>query len=135
MAAKQYNGRNLSFTVNSKEFNADGTEVTFTPEEAEEESVTFAELGAGRAAQWTIEVTALSDYSQGTFWTMLWDNAGSEINFLFKPYGNQTASASQPHFSGKCIPDLKPPLGGAAGETWTYETSLRVTDGPTRKTS
>lgn len=135
MAAKAYDGRNLSFTVKSQEFNADGTQVTFEPEEAEEESVTFAELGAGRAAQWTINITGLADYGSGTFWSMLWEQAGNEISFTFKPYGNNTPSQQQPHFTGKCIPDLKPPLGGQAGETWTYETALRVTDGPTRKTA
>lgn len=135
MAANKYDGRLLSFTVNSQEFNADGTEVTFDREQTDQETVTFAELASGSTATWTIHVTAISDYSSGTFWSMLWENAGTEVNYVFKPYGNGTASPSKPHFTGKCKWDMKPPIGGQAGETWTYEQELEVTQGPTKKTA
>lgn len=134
MAVNKYDGRNLSLMINSVEFNAAGTSVTLQNEEADSEAVTFAELAAGTARQWFFELTAVSDYSQGSFWDMLWQNAGSTVNYVFKPYGNQTASASQPHFTGKVTINSKPPVGGDAGSIWTFDARLDCDDTPTKKT-
>lgn len=132
----KYKGNNLSLTfVNSavtEEVNLEATSVLLTNEEADEDEVTFAELASGSNVQWFFEITATSDYGASTWWTFCWEKAGLDATFTFKPYGNTTASASQPHFTGTVNMGGKPPIGGSAGETWTFEKRMDVTVGPTR---
>lgn len=130
--ATKYNGKDLSLTFDAQEFNADGTVVVLDNEEADQEAVTFAEVGAGDTRQWFFQVTALGDYAAGTIWDLLWENSGQEVPFMFKPYGNAAASAAQPHFTGTATVVAKPPIGGTAGETWTFEARLDVTGVPTK---
>ena len=79
-------------------------------------------------------ITAVSDYGADSFWSFCWDNSGEEVTFLFKPYGNATASTSQPHFSGTATVNRKPPVGGEAGSVFTFETRFDIVGTPTRVT-
>lgn len=133
--ATKYDGANLSLTFDTQEFKADGTAVSLDNEEGDTDSVTFAEVGAGDARKWFFQLTALSDFSAGSIWDTLWENSGAVIPYVFKPYGNAAASAAQPHFTGDCKVVAKPPIGGTAGETWTFEARLDCTDVPTRLTA
>lgn len=130
--ANKYDGANLSLTFDGEEFNADGTAVVLDNEEGDTDSVTFAELAAGDARQWFFTLTAIGDYSAGSIWDLLWTNSGQEVPFVFKPYGNPAASAAQPHFTGDAKVVAKPPIGGTAGETWTFEARLDVVGAPAR---
>lgn len=131
--ATKFKGKNLSLTVDGTEFNADGTEVVLDNEDAEDDAITFADLDSGDAVDWFFQITAVSDYGAGSFWDLLWENAGAAaVPFVFKPYGNAVPSASQPHFTGNVTIPRKPPVGGAAGETWTYEARLDVEGEPVR---
>lgn len=130
--AEKYDGANLSMTFDGEEANADGTAFTIDNEEGDTDARTFAEVGAGDDRQWFISLTALGDYSAGSIWSLLWENSGQVIPFVAKPYGNAAASASQPHFTGNAKVIAKPPIGGTAGETWTYEARLDVQGVPTR---
>lgn len=131
----KYNGKDLSLTIDGQEFNAAGTAVVLDNEEADQEAVTFAELGAGDARTWFFQLTALGEYGAGSFWDTLWENSGADVPYVFKPYGNTTPTASQPHFTGDVTIDSKPPIGGTAGETWTFEARLTCTAVPTRVTA
>jgi hypothetical protein len=129
--ATKFKGKNLSLTVDGTEFSADGTEVVLDNEEADDDAITFADLENGDAVDWFFAITAVSDYGAGSFWDLLWENAGADaVDFVFKPYGNAVASATQPHFTGTCTIPKKPPVGGTAGETWTYEARLDVEGEP-----
>lgn len=131
--ATKFKGKNLSLTVDGTEFNADGTEVVLDNEEADDDAITFEDLDSGDAVDWFFAITAVSDYGAGSFWDLLWENAGADsVAYVFKPYGNTTPSASQPHFTGNVTIPRKPPVGGTAGETWTYEARLDCTAEPTR---
>ena len=81
-----------------------------------------------------MQLSAVSDYADTSFWTVLWDNAGTEVAYVLKPYGNATPSASQPHFTGEVKILAKPPIGGEAGSTWTFEARLDCVDEPLRVT-
>jgi hypothetical protein len=131
--ATKYDGANLSLMFDgTNEFNADGTAFVLDNEEADQEAVTFAELAAGDARQWFIQVTALGDYSAGSIWDLFWENSGQVIPYLAKPYGNAVPTAAQPHFEGTAKVIAKPPIGGTAGETWTYEARLDCQEVPER---
>ena len=129
-------GKGLSLMINAVEYRFDAKRVELKSEEADSDVVTFASLDNGTALQWFFEVEALSDYGTGSLWSYVWDNAGNEgVAFIYKPYGNATASATKPHFTGTLRVNQKPDLGGTAGETFTFETRFDVTGTPTKVTT
>lgn len=130
----KYKGKDLSLTINAQEVNVEATSVVLQNEEADEDAVTFAELAAGSANQWFFEITATSDYGSTSFWSLLWDNAGSSVAYVFKPYGNATPTTAQPHFTGNVTITSKPPIGGTANEVFTFEIRLDCDEEPTRVT-
>lgn len=131
----KFKGKDLSLMFGSTEVNVEATAVVLQNEEADGEAVTFAEVSAGAAVQWFFEITATSDYGATSFWTYLWDNSGDDVAFTFKPYGNATATTTQPHFTGSATIVSKPPIGGTANEVFTFETRLDVVGEPTRVTA
>jgi len=128
----KYKGKGLSLTIDGEEVNLEATSVTLENEEADTDAITFAELSSGNPVQWFFTVEAVADYGSGSFWSTLWDNAGDSVAFVFKPYGNATATASQPHFTGNATILNKPPVGGTANEVFTFEARLDVDGEPTR---
>lgn len=133
--ANRIKGKNLTLTVDGEEFNLDGTSVVLDSEDADQDDVTFAEYSEGGGApkqQWFFTLSALANYDASSFWSMLWDahTAGAEIAYVFKPYGNASPTTTQPHFTGEVTVPKKPPVGGNAGETWTYEQRLDCVDEP-----
>lgn len=133
--ATRTNGKNLSMTIDAVEINAEGTSVVLDNEDADDTDVTFADLDDGDPKQWFISLASLADYGAATVWTMLWDNAGDDVAFVFKPYGNATPTTAQPHFTGTAKILSKPPIGGAAGETFNFEARLDVDGVPVRVTA
>lgn len=129
----KYKGKDLSLTINSEEINLEATQVLMDNEDADTDSVTFAELQDGTPVQWFFTINAVSDYGTGSFWSLVWDNSGTDVPFVFKPYGNATASAAQPHFTGTCTITRKPPVGGEAGETFAFETRFDIVGTPVKK--
>lgn len=128
----KYKGKDLSLTIDGVEVNVEGTSVTLENEEADTDAVTFAELASGTPMQWFLSLTAVADYGTGSIWTTLWDESGNDLEFVFKPYGNETPSATQPHFTGTATVLAKPPVGGSANEVFTFEARLDVVGEPTR---
>jgi hypothetical protein len=128
----KYKGKDLSLTFEGDEVNLEATSVLMDREDADTDAITFAELADGTPSQWFFAITAVSDYGESSFWTFCWDNAGEEVDFIFKPYGNATASASQPHFTGTATVNNKPPVGGEAGSVFTFETRFDIVGAPVR---
>jgi hypothetical protein len=136
IANGKYNGKSLSLTINSIEYNMDATSVVLNNEEADSDTTTFADLAAGGAVQWFFEIEAVSDFGTGSLWNYVWANAGtSAVPFVFKPYGNATALPAKPHFTGTLNVGAKPAIGGAAGETFTFEVRFDVDGTPLLKTA
>lgn len=134
MAANKYKGKSLSITVNAVEYNMDLTSIVLQNEEADDDATTFADLATGGAIQWYFEIEAVSDYSEDSLWSFLWTSAGdSDVPFVFKPYGNATPTASQPHFTGTFNVGSKPAVGGTANEVFTFEARLDVNGEPVKK--
>lgn len=131
--ANKYKGKSLSITVGAVEYNMDLTSVVLQNEEADDDATTFADLADGGAVQWFFEMEAVSDYNAGSLWSFLWTSAGTnDIAFVFKPYGNATPTANQPHFTGTLNVGSKPPVGGTANEVFTFEARLDVNGEPVK---
>jgi hypothetical protein len=127
-----YKGKGLSLTINSIEYNLDAKSVALSSED--KDVITFADIASG-AKQWFFTVTALFDAGTGSLWRYVWDNAGTEdVAFTFKPYGNATASATQPHFTGTLTVGTKPDISGDANSTFEFEVRFDVDGEPTMDT-
>lgn len=136
IANGKYKGGQLSITINAVEYKTDLTNLVLNNEEADSDSTTFADVGAGGALQWFFEGSAISDFGTGSLWNYVWANSGtSAIAFVYKPYGNATATPAKPHFTGTLTLPAKPPIGGAAGETWTWDVRMDVAGTPAMVTA
>ncbi len=134
MAAKKYKGKDLSLLFDgTQEINADGTSIVLDNEDAEEDATTFADLQDGDPKQWFFTINAVSDYGPSTFWRLCWENAGQDVAFILKPHGNAVATDAQPHFTGTARINAKPPIGGSAGDVFTFEARLDVDGVPEMK--
>lgn len=131
----KYKGKDLSLTIDGVEVNAEGTSVVLDREDADTDAITFADLASGTPQQWFFQITAVADYGDSSFWSTMWDNAGTSVAFVFKPYGNSTATTAQPHFTGNATVTAKPPVGGTANEVFTFDARLDVDGEPTRVTA
>ncbi|WP_156718163.1 hypothetical protein [Nocardioides sp. Leaf307] len=132
IANGKYKGGQLSILINNVEYKGDLTNLIMNNEEADSDATTFADEGAGGALQWFMEGTAVSDFGTGSLWNYAWTNSGQTgIAFVYKPYGNATATAAKPHFTGTLTLPAKPPVGGAAGETWSWDVRMDIAGTPT----
>jgi hypothetical protein len=132
MAVTKYKGKDLSLTIAGTEYKDNLISVTIVNEEGDTDTVTFADLAAGGAVDWTMEVEAIGDYRSDSLWGYIWANGGTTAAYVLKPYGNATASATQPHFSGNLTVGAPAQIGGTADETFTFEYTFTLTGKPTK---
>ena len=59
--ATTYDGKDLTFTVDGVQFNADGTSVVMDNEDGDTDTQTFADLQNGVPVNWFFQVTALTN--------------------------------------------------------------------------
>lgn len=136
IANGKYKGGQLSITIASTEYKTDLTNLVLNNEEADADATTFADVGAGGAQQWFFEGTAISDFGTGSLWNYVWANSGqAAVAFVYKPYGNATATPAKPHFTGTLTLPAKPAIGGAAGEVWTWDVRMDVAGTPAMVTA
>jgi hypothetical protein len=117
--------RLLQLTINSVDVTAEISTGKITSNDAGSDFTTFADAAAGGAREYRLEFTAVQDAATGSLWTEVFDNAGDSVPFLLKPYGNATASASQPHFSGNAT--ITEPDGDFIGGDADKSTTARMT--------
>lgn len=125
----KYKGKDLSLTIDGNEVNLEGTSVLLENEDADTDAITFAELASGTPKQWFFTISAIADYEAGSFWSLLWDNAGTDVPFVFRPLGTATG---KPEFGGTATIIAKPPVGGSANEVFTFEARLDVSGEPVK---
>lgn len=133
--------RLLKITIGGTEYNAQVSVAKLTTAESDSDFVTFADAAAGGARQYTLEFTAVQDLVTGTLWDQVWTNAGATVACILKPYGNTTASPTQPHYSFNAVvtePDGDF-IGGEADKSTTaqqvIECAWPLTAKPTKVTS
>lgn len=120
--------RSLTLTIDGTDYTAVVSNVTITSAESENDFVTFANAAAGGARDYKLKLTLAQDAATGTLWRKIWDSAGSDVPALVRPYGNTTATAAQPHFSGTVT--IKEPdgdfLGGDADASVTAVQTVEI---------
>jgi hypothetical protein len=128
-------GHGLQLQFNGLEVNCWTTSVVLDNEQADADLVTFGDVIAGNDRTWFFTLSALPDYGDGSLWELLWSTpAYTPIPYFFNPLVTAIPSPSLPWFTGECVVDTKPPIGGDAGSAWSFDVRLTCTDVPTRVT-
>jgi hypothetical protein len=91
----------LSLKINGTEYMADLSSVELQAEPASSDSETFYEAGLGGVGDWFFTVSGVQSTDTASFWKAMWDAAGTEVEYIYAPHGNSTATASKPHFRSK----------------------------------
>jgi hypothetical protein len=88
---------------------------TIENEEADADVITFEDAASGGARQFFLRGSAIQSTDTAAFWTYVWENSGdTAVAYTIAPHGNETPSATQPHFVGTLTIGPKPTIGGEA---------------------
>ena len=130
-------GKALSLKINKTEYKQDVVEWELSPEKADDDDLTFAEVAGGTTAAWTLTITAIQSTDPKSFWMFCFDNAGKDAVFTVAPHGNESPTADKPHFTGKVTISLPPTLSdkAASGKRATFEIEMTVDGQITKKTT
>ncbi|CAB4155447.1 hypothetical protein UFOVP660_8 [uncultured Caudovirales phage] len=123
-------GKSIVFKVGTTDFAGAVKSVTFKSAPGE--------IGFGDYADsldYTCEVTGFQDFAASSLWTQLFANPGATLQIEFAPHGNAVASATQPHFTASGYAESVPDFGGAAGEYFTYDLTIKLDGKPVKVVS
>lgn len=95
--------RLLKLSIGGSDVTAQISVAKITTGESDADFVTFADAAAGGARDYKLVFTAVQDAVTGTMWDRVWSSAGTTVAGILMPYGNTTASTTQPHFSFNAI--------------------------------
>lgn len=115
--------RLLKITVDSTEYTAQVSKAAFRSAPTESDFVTFADAAAGGARDYFLDVIAMQDATTGTFWDLVWSQAGAELEVEVMPYGNASPSVGEPHFTATVV--VQEPDGDLLGGEANRSTSAR----------
>ena len=122
--------KSLVLTIDGTDYAMDASSITLTNEDMNGEVRTFADITPPK--QWFFEIEAVQSTDDASFWSMLWDEDGTEgIAYVFKPHGNANPSTHEPHFTGTVDIKGKPPVGGTADSTFVFTYRLDCAEEPT----
>ena len=123
-------GKTIIFSVDNTDFAGSVKSVKF--------SSAVGEMGFGNYEDnldFTCQVSGFQDVAAASLWSELYDNPGAQVEITFAPYGNETASNTQPHFVASGYAETLPDLGGAAGEYFVYDLTFKLDGKPGRVTA
>lgn len=120
----------LKLTVDSVEYSAELSEVALYSEEAASDVTTFATAATGGSRDFKLRISGPVSTTAGSLFRVFWTNAGDEVAFEMAPWGNSTATADQPIYSGIVrLPAAGAiELGGQASVDGTFNFSGLVLD-------
>jgi hypothetical protein len=95
--------RLLKIVVAGTEYSAQVSTSKVTTGESDSDFITFADAAAGGARQYNFEFTAVQDLTVGTLWDKVWSVPGTLVACTLKPYGNATATPSQPWYTFNAV--------------------------------
>lgn len=113
--------RFLKIKVGATEYTSTVSEAAVGSDPADSDFTSYADAAAGGAREWYLRFIAAQDMATGSLWRYLWDNPGTSVAVKVNPYGNATATATEPHYSGNVtviMPDGDI-IGGAANKSTT----------------
>lgn len=120
--------RLITLEVETTDRSDEVSKAVITSAPAESDFMSFAEAAAGGARDYMLNLIIAQDHASSTLWDLIWTGAGTEIDGVYAPYGNETPSAGQPHYSFSAT--VKEPdgdfLGGEATDSTTAVATVEV---------
>jgi len=123
-------GKTIIFDVDGDQYQGSVSNVNFTSEVGE---LSFGDYED--SLEFRCQVVGFQDFAATSFHTYMWENPGKTVEIIYAPYGNETATTSQPHFTATGYAETLPTIGGAAGEYFTYDISFILDGKPARVTA
>src|ERR1044072_5543412 len=119
--------RLLKAVVAGTEYSAQVSTSKITTGEADSAFISCADAAAGGARQYNFEFTAVQDLTVGTLWDKVWSVPGTTVACTLKPYGNATASPTQPWYTFNAV--VTEPagdfIGGDADKSVTAQQTIQ----------
>ena len=142
MARTRIYAKNVVFFVDGKEQQCDVTSLVLQKDSPPDNAAvdgtqTFCDLNSGSVDNvWVCNITAIQsgDVTDLSLYSAVWklaENGGGDVAFIVKPYGNDTATLDEPHYTGTftVAAGQFPQVGGeASGSAWTWSDSYLVKD-------
>ena len=88
----------LKMIIDGVDYMADLSSVELQSEQASSDSETFYDVGLGGRPDYFFTVSGVQSTDTASFWRAMWDNAGEEVEYVYAPHGNTTATSTEPHF-------------------------------------
>jgi hypothetical protein len=117
--------RLLKVKIGTTEYTADVSKVQVVSGPAPSDFTSFADAASGGAREYALELTMKQDMATTSLWRMIWAQAGQTVSAKVAPYGNATASTTEPHYSGNVT--VVEPDGVLLGGEANSSTSARMT--------
>lgn len=98
-------------------FTAAGDDVKsweITSDDRDDSDLTFWEAAQGQVKDYTLTLTGIVSFDDGSLWRYLWDNPGAEVNVVLGPKGNAVHAAGKPVFTFTANTGAKPTLANEA---------------------
>lgn len=115
--------RKLTLTIDGDEVAPEVSTATVASKESKSDFVSFADAAAGGSREYSLKLKFVQDAASGSLWDQVWSHAGDDLAVVVRPYGNATASASEPHFHGTVT--VTEPDGDLIGGDADASTSAR----------
>lgn len=117
--------RLLTISVDSNDYTAECSKAVITSNDAGSDFTTFADAAAGGAREYRLEFTAVQDAVADSLWDQVWSHAGESLDCVLAPYGNETPSVTEPHYTFTAT--VTEPDGDFLGGEANSSTSARFT--------
>ena len=116
----------LTLLIDGEERAAEVSTAEITNEETESDFVSFEMAAQGGGRDWKLHIVAVQDPGDpNSLLNLTWDMAGTDVDVIVRPYGNASASASAPHYTGTVT--VKYPDGVLVGGEADASGSARMT--------
>jgi hypothetical protein len=116
--------RLLKIKIGSVEHTAEVSKCEVLARGADSDFTSFQDAASGGAREYVLALTFRQDLAAtGTLWRYLWANAGTSMAVKVNPYGNASASTTEPHYTGNVV--ITEPDGTLIGGEANSSTSAR----------
>lgn len=117
--------RLLKFKVGTTEHTAEISRCEVLARAADSDFTSFADAATGGAREYALKLTLRQDLATASLWRYMWTQAGQTLGVKVNPYGNATATATEPHYTGNVT--ITEPDGVLMGGEANSSTSARMT--------
>jgi hypothetical protein len=123
-ASTRIKAHNIIFNIGATDYACDATMVDLVLQDAPGDVQTFCEQRVG--GEWTLTLEGIVSGDAASLYRVLWENFATTAAFTVAPNGNETATSSEPHYTGTVKFDQLPPLSLNTNETATFSVTLTV---------